>query len=247
MQHSSRAFLLIPYLLAVLLASAACSSAVPVAHEPPPPRLPATAPFGSAIFRIGKPVRFSDGLMVELKAINDSRCPAKVQCIWQGELAPSLIARGGDLGNGETPVMLGTVRAKHRVVASYDFVLSDASTTTATVIVTKPGASGNGTAIESGVHGMVTMGPSCPVERTPPDPNCADRPAAAMFSIDTPTGSHVADASSGADGKFSVALPPGTYVIHLRDSAAMPSMAPQTFVVADGYAELSLQLDSGIR
>ena len=149
-------------------------------------------------------------------------------------------------GNGETPVALGTVTAKHRVVGSYDFVLSDASPSTATVIVTKLGATA--TAATSGVEGKVTIGPSCPVARTPPDPSCADRPAAATFSIDTTTGVHVADASSGVDGRFSLTLRPGTYIISLRATSVMPTMAPQTFSVPDnGITTLSLQLDSGIR
>ena len=249
MQYFSRGSFLVPSVfVALMLGGAACSQAVPVAQEPHPPRLPAAANFGSAIFRVGKPVLFSDGLTVELRGINDSRCPANVQCIWQGELAANLVARRGDLGPGETAVTLGTVTARHRVVASYDFVLSDASPSTATVIVTKPGVSPNGTATSSTVQGTVTMGPSCPVERNPPDPNCADRPAAATFSIDTPAGVHVADASSGPDGKLSLSLPAGTYVISLKTTAAMPSMAPQTFVVAGSSpTELSLQLDSGIR
>ena len=127
-------------LLGFTLTNVACSGSVPVAHEPPPQRLPAATAFGSSIFRVGKPVVFADGLRVELKGIADSRCPAKVQCIWQGELTANLIARGGDLGNGESVVALGMVSAKHRALEPYDFVLADISTGTATVIVTKPGA-----------------------------------------------------------------------------------------------------------
>jgi hypothetical protein len=92
------------------------------------------------------------------------------------------------------------------------------------------------------------MGPSCPVERTQPDPNCADRPQAATFSIDTPTGTHVANVGSNAEGEFTMLLPAGTYVISLRETAAMPSMAAQTFeVLGNKNTELSLKLDSGIR
>ena len=248
MSINSHASLLISVLLlGFTLTGSACSGSVPVAHEPPPQRLPAATAFGSAIFRIGKPIVFADGLRVELKAIHDSRCPAKVECVWQGELAADLISRGGELGNQEAALTLGTVTAKHRTVGGYDFALGDVSPTTATVIVTKPGLSSNGE-IASGIHGLVTLGPRCPVERTPPDPNCADRPQAATFSIDTPAGVHVADASSGPDGALSLRLPAGTYVISLRTTSAMPSMAPQTVVVSAGaYTEVSLRLDSGIR
>lgn len=129
------------FLLAMLAASGtACTRpSIPVAREPHPPRVPATVSFGNAFFLIGKPVVFADGLTVELKEINDSRCPPKVQCIWAGELTVNLAAHGGDIGDRIETFTLGALTGKHRVVASYDFVLTDASTTTAAVIVTKPG------------------------------------------------------------------------------------------------------------
>jgi hypothetical protein len=138
------AILIVSCLVALIISNAACTRpSIPVAPEPHPPRLPATAAFGSAIFRVGKSVTYSDGLTVELKGINDSRCPAKVQCIWQGELAANFTAHGGDLGNQARTFTLGAVTAKHQVVAAYDFVLADASVDTATVIVTKPGVDGH--------------------------------------------------------------------------------------------------------
>jgi len=234
--------------MTLTLGVTACTGAsVPVAHEPHAPPMPAAAAFGSTILRIGKSVTFNDGLIVELKGINDSRCPAKVQCVWAGELTATLAVHGGDLGEQVQNVSLGALTAKNRRVGSYDFALVDASPTTATVIVTKPGVAGNA-GIKSGIHGVVTIGPSCPVERMPPDPKCADRPQAATFSIDTPAGAHVADVSSGADGEFTMRLPADTYVISLRGTAAMPTMAAQTFVVSGNkYTELVLKLDSGIR
>jgi hypothetical protein len=127
-------------LVAMTLSDAACTRpSIPVAHEPHAPRLPAATAFGSTILRTGTSVTFTDGLIVELKGINDSRCPAKVQCIWQGELAANLVIHGGDLGDRVETFTLGTVKEKNRTVAAYDFVLADASVSTATVIVTKPG------------------------------------------------------------------------------------------------------------
>jgi hypothetical protein len=251
MQFPHRNSILFLSLLAALaISGAACTRPTnpAVAHEPHAPPMPATAAFGRTILRVGKSVTFTDGLTVELKDINDSRCPAKVQCVWAGELTANLAVHGGDLGGQVQNVSLGALTAKNRTVASYDFVLADASPSTATVIVTKPGSVANAAGIKSGVHGVVTAGPTCPVERMPPDPSCADRPQAAMFSIDTLAGTHVAEVSSGADGEFTMLLPAGTYVISLRGTAALPSMAAQTFVVSGNkYTELSLKLDSGIR
>ena len=43
--------------------------------------------FGKVItFKLNDKTAFSDGLNVELKGINDSRCPKDVQCIWAGSL-----------------------------------------------------------------------------------------------------------------------------------------------------------------
>jgi hypothetical protein len=126
--------------IVLLATTVACArSSMPVAHEPHAPRLPATSAFGSTLLKTGNSVTFTDGLTIELKEINDSRCPANVQCIWQGQLAVTLAAHGGDLGGQVETIILGTVKEKNRAVGAYDFVLADANVTTATVIVTKPG------------------------------------------------------------------------------------------------------------
>jgi hypothetical protein len=100
----------------------------------------------------------------------------------------------------------------------------------------------------TGVRGTAHVGPTCPVERTPPDPTCADRPYAGVFVIESVGGRHIADVTTGADGRFALALPPGSYQLRLRDRNVFPSMAPQAFTVGtDGWTTLDLALDSGIR
>lgn len=359
---------LIPALLAgMTLVGAACSRPSLPAATAPPPAAPApsnppaanASAFGSTqILVVGQSVSFVDGLGIELKKINDSRCPEEVQCIWAGELAPELTLHGGDVGDTEQTISLGLLRTKEHRVATYALTLTDASSDSATLVVTKPGVAsapnedgvrvemplpgtsvqspltvsgaapgswyfegsfpvvlhdGNGAVLAqanaraqsewmgkawvpftatisfetpttaagelllakdnpsgepgnaqeskiplrfaaaaasraSGVRGVATIGPSCPVERMPPDPNCADRPQVATFSIDTPAGAHVATVTSAADGSFASKLPAGTYVIRLQSTAVMPSMVPQTFTVkAHGFTVLPLSLDSGIR
>lgn len=104
-------------------------------------------------------------------------------------------------------------------------------------------AGGTGT----GVRGTATIGPTCPVETNPPDPNCADRPFAGRFVIESVGGAHIADFTTAADGTYAVPLAPGSYQVRLRDANTMPSMAPQPFTVRDGWSLLNLSLDSGIR
>jgi hypothetical protein len=99
----------------------------------------------------------------------------------------------------------------------------------------------------TGVRGTAHVGPTCPVERTPPDPACADRAYAGRFVVETVGGNRVAEFTSASDGSYSVALPPGSYQVRLVDGNAMPSMAPQPFTVRDGWSQLDLALDSGIR
>jgi hypothetical protein len=256
----------------VMLAATACTRPTmtvdPVAvvtppHATPPVVMPpsmtppvvgstAHAPFGSRqVFHVGHSVTYADGLVVVLDIINDSRCKPNVQCIWAGELAPQLTVRGSKIGASQT-VSLGTQRNTKRMIAGYELALLDASTDAATLMVT------NGTDVasgvpapakgDSGVHGVVLIGPTCPVERMPPDPNCRDKPYTATFSIDTMAGVHVATVASAADGSLAIGLRPGAYVIRLQSNAVMPRMAPQEFsVAAHAQTQLRLNLDSGMR
>lgn len=74
-----------------------------------------TAEFNKTIsLNLQDKVIFSDGLSVELKEINDSRCKPGVQCIWAGELSATFaLSRGSDL---QQEVILGTTTAPHVTV-----------------------------------------------------------------------------------------------------------------------------------
>jgi hypothetical protein len=70
----------------------------------------------------------------------------------------------------------------------------------------------NGTpAVNSGIEGNVTIGPMCPVERI--DSPCPDQPYAATIVIKDASGKEVARAHSAGDGRFRVALKPGSYTL----------------------------------
>lgn len=101
---------------------------------------------------------------------------------------------------------------------------------------------------DSGIHLTASVGPTCPVERIPPDPNCADRPYGGSFVIETEGHAQVSQVTLGEGMTMDIPMEPGTYVIRLAGDAVMPSMAPQTFTVtAHAYTDLHLSLDSGIR
>ncbi len=81
---------------------------------------------------IGSKATFSDTLTVTLKSIEDSRCKPNVQCIWAGELSPILL-----VGKAQSEVRLGTATKKSVTFGNYTFTLTDANTTSATIIVKK--------------------------------------------------------------------------------------------------------------
>ncbi len=126
-----------------------------------------------------------------------------------------------------------------RVPPTCEFAACPAATSTAT------STADNG----SGVSGIVLLGPTCPVERIPPDPNCADKPYAtliAIFPASDPVHAKVIT-KSAADGTFSASLPPGDYTIGAGDSNLPRCDHPTVTVPANGYATTTVRCDTGIR
>lgn len=107
---------------------------------------------------------------------------------------------------------------------------------------------GVATSAESGIRGTVTIGPTCPVETDPPQPECAPRPYSGVFIVTTESGERIKTFRSDADGRFSVALDPGVYVVAMESESGLPFLKPLEFVVfANAYTELDFMADSGIR
>lgn len=102
------------------------------------------------------------------------------------------------------------------------------------------------------VTGRVHAGPTCPVEKVPTDPACADRPVAgAVIVVRNGAGAEVARATSAADGTFSLALTAGDYVLVPQPvTGYMGTAQPRPFhVQGDGAAAAPLDVayDTGIR
>ncbi len=136
-------------LVGVALAATGCTQAA-ISEPPAPTAKPADvaaaakAVLGSnVVLKLGNQIVFADGLTVVLVQINDSRCPAKVACVWAGEISPQLILRGGGIGAPQT-VMLGSQTNPKQVLAGYAIVLVDAALDSATIMVTKAGAAATG-------------------------------------------------------------------------------------------------------
>lgn len=104
---------------------------------PAPAPTPAAATFDQAAsIKIGEAVLYPDGLNIMLEKIDDSRCPAGVQCIWAGELAPTIKIQGGDIKDAQQ-LRLGTMLAPDHVLGMYKIVLKDADTSSISLVVSK--------------------------------------------------------------------------------------------------------------
>lgn len=102
---------------------------------------------------------------------------------------------------------------------------------------------------DSGIRGVILRGPTCPVERIPPDPMCADKPYETLVSVfkSTDLVHAVAFAQSGADGTFVINLPPGNYVIGAGESMLPRCPQVELDVLAHSYATTTISCDTGVR
>jgi len=104
----------------------------------------------------------------------------------------------------------------------------------------------------SGIDGKVVSGPTCPVERMPPDPGCTPRPLAATLRVH-PAGKRapVETVHSESNGRFSLRLAPGLYVVRpqSRRGSAFPRPAsPRRVRVRAGrFTYITITYDTGIR
>lgn len=107
------------------------------------------------------------------------------------------------------------------------------------------GNGGSGSTPDSGITGAVTIGPISPVEQ-PGQPN--EKPYAATIVVKRANGGIAATVRSGQDGRFSVALPPGDYVLEPQNGSPLPVAPTQPVTVQPHqFATVRVQYDSGIR
>jgi hypothetical protein len=104
---------------------------------------------------------------------------------------------------------------------------------------------------KSGIRGTVSLGPTCPVERIPPDPRCADKPFQTTLVVTTPDGSKIITKfSSDAEGKFRVKIPPGDYIIRPAPGAPMLPRCGNSGTItvkSDTFTTANISCDTGIR
>lgn len=103
--------------------------------------------------------------------------------------------------------------------------------------------------IGSGIDGLIVEGPTCPDISMPLREGCQDAPMPGITVIIS-AGGGMLDATSGPDGRFRVALDPGTYLLtpSVLGSGLGAAPAPFTVTVAPGaYTPVGIKYDTGIR
>jgi hypothetical protein len=103
----------------------------------------------------------------------------------------------------------------------------------------------------SGIIGTVLLGPTCPVEKNPPDPKCADKLFATTLEIISADKTQIIkQITSDSSGRFAVNLVPGEYLIQsVPNTNILPRCSSNgtIVVVADQYTKADVSCDTGIR
>lgn len=101
----------------------------------------------------------------------------------------------------------------------------------------------------SGIIGLINSGPTCPVERIPPDPKCALRPLKTTIKITrSDNSSFIKQIDSDLDGRFILGLEPGSYTFSAESSNSLPRCSPVNIEIkSQNYLYLNISCDTGIR
>jgi hypothetical protein len=106
------------------------------------------------------------------------------------------------------------------------------------------------TAGKTGIKGSATAGPTCPVERLPPDTSCARHPVqGAVIVVRDASGAEVDRTVVNAAGTYFSAVAAGTYVVEPQPvGGILGTPQPQQVVVTAGQrATADFAYDTGIR
>ena len=98
----------------------------------------------------------------------------------------------------------------------------------------------------SGIEGQVLIGPMCPVIQQGQE--CPDQPYQATLTVLSRDGVQIAQFQTDEQGRFSIPLVPGEYVLHPESPNGIPFASDQSFVVETGrFTQITVHYDSGIR
>ena len=104
------------------------------------------------------------------------------------------------------------------------------------------------------LEGKISIGPLCPVEKDPPDPDCLptyETFKAYPVSIWTSDGKRkITRINPALDGSYRIELVPGSYLIKLdreQNTIGSSNLPVQASIVAQKETFLNIDIDTGIR
>ena len=104
------------------------------------------------------------------------------------------------------------------------------------------------------LEGIISIGPLCPVEKDPPDPDCLptyETFKAYPVSIWTSDGrSKITRINPALDGSYRIELVPGNYLVKLekeQNTIGSSNLPVQASIVAQKETFLNIDIDTGIR
>lgn len=245
----------------------------PAGNESPAARAVIASPVptperaAEAVAQLETPVALALGSRVRLsgtgwvigfsEVLHDSRCPVDVRCIWAGQVVVRLVGEHVDgrvaaltltlPAGGSKAGVLGDLRVEALEVEPSP--RAGAPQPSSYVLWVRIGVAPVPSPVAlSGVRGVVTIGPMCPVMRI--DQPCPDRPYRTVLVVRDPAGREVARVESSDAGAYALALPPGSYVMAPQSpgEARLPRASSEPFVVsASTWVTLDVAYDSGIR
>lgn len=102
---------------------------------------------------------------------------------------------------------------------------------------------------DSGITGVVLLGPQCPVVTV--ESPCPDEPTEASVQVSNADGTQVIKlVRTDANGRFRIELEPGDYMVQAipLDQSGIQFSKPQNVTVVTGqFLEVNVGLDTGIR
>jgi hypothetical protein len=101
---------------------------------------------------------------------------------------------------------------------------------------------------ESGIEGIVLLGPACPGPERPDRP-CPEVPYNGSLVIKRVSDQqNVAQTDTGENGRFRVSLPPGKYFIVNAPGPAYPRIhSPEIIVRRNRFSTVNIHADTGMR
>lgn len=138
---------------------------------------------------------------------------------------------------------------KKKFIISTGIVLSLMAMTLGPRILNADGSLRNTVEPKGTVHGQVLLGPTCPVERIPPDPACAPKPYRTTINVlRAPSIASYKKVTTDNLGRFTISLAPGVYILRARGASIYPRCIDLKIKVVAKKSQIAeINCDTGIR